>query len=90
MLDKDYCSCFPERIQGIFIGDICKLHDNEVGEKGTYNPISPAINLYKRLKERKISLFFCLLITFGGTLMTYIKYPYFAYKIYKYRKEVSE
>lgn len=29
-------------------------------------------------------------ITIGGTLMSWVKYPYLAYKIYKYRKGAND
>lgn len=84
---KDYCSCFPEKIEGIFIGLCCKKHDNEVGQAGTYNPVRPHINFYKCLKSKGVSLKWRSLITFGGAFFSWIKQPWLWYKIYKYRKK---
>jgi hypothetical protein len=82
----DYCSCFPEKISGIFIGNCCQNHDNAVGEKGTYNPIAPHIEFNKCLKNKKVPTLWRYLIVSGGALLSWIKYPHLAYKIYKYRK----
>lgn len=87
--ERDYCTCFPEDIAGIYIGDCCKKHDNEVGEKGTYNPITPHINFYNNLKEKNVPLHWCVIITLGGTIFTWVRQPIFWYKIYKYRKEIK-
>jgi hypothetical protein len=86
-MNKDYCTCFPEKILNIYIGDICKAHDNDVGEAGTYNPITPHVRFFNSLKERKIPFLWCITIAFGGAVLTWIKQPYFWYKIYKYRKK---
>jgi len=87
-MKKDYCSSFPEEIEGIKIGQTCcKKHDNEVGEKGNYNPITPHINFYNCLRGRGVSLKWTIIITFGGTIFSLIKYPLFVYKKYNYRKQ---
>jgi hypothetical protein len=84
---KDYCSVFYEEVEGIEIGQTCcKKHDNEVGEAGTYNPITPHINFYKCLKDKGVSLYLTILITIGGTIFSIYKYPLLCYKKYLYRK----
>ena len=83
---KDYCSFFPEKIADAFIGDCCKIHDNEVGERGSYNPLV-AIKVFWNCLTRKRLLWWRIIIVTGGTIMALIKYPYFAYKKYKYRKK---
>ena len=87
---KDYCSSFPEDIRGKEIGQsCCKYHDQDVGQAGTYNPITPHIKFYKCLKTQGVNLWMRSLITAGGTFFSWVKYPYFAYRIYKYRQKVS-
>ena len=83
----DYCTSFPEVIEGIEIGQsCCRKHDNEVGRAGTYNPVTPHINFYKCLKEKGISFGMRSLITFGGTIFTVYKQPWLWYNKYKWRK----
>jgi len=85
-MKKDYCSHFPETWEDIEIGQsCCKRHDNEVGQAGTYNPITPHINFFKCLRNKGISLPSTIMITFGGTLFSFIKLPYLYHKKYKYR-----
>lgn len=85
---KDYCSYFPEEVQNQEIGQTCcKQHDNDVGEAGTYNPVTPHIKFYKCLRSRNVTCTWATIITIGGTIGSWIKYPYFVYTIYKYRKE---
>ena len=87
----DYCTAFPDKVEGIEIGQTCcKKHDNMVGERGTYNPFTPHIEFYKCLRGQGISLPMRSLITFGGWFFSWIKYPYFVYKIYMYRKAYDE
>ena len=83
---KDYCSGSPESINGIDLSKCCKLHDNMVGEAGTYNPITPHIEFYKCLKNTGIGLGYVWLYTIGGAVFSLYKYPYLAYKKYKWRK----
>ncbi len=83
---KQYCTCFPEDIEGLYIGSICRNHDQAIGMRGTYNPLTPHIQFYKDLESVGVSLKWRLLITLGGTLFSWVKYPYFAYKIYSYRR----
>ena len=73
---KDYCTCFPESIVGIDISDCCKKHDNEVGMRGTYNPITPHVNFYNCLRNCGLPKCTSFLITIGGTLFTWVKQPY--------------
>ena len=87
---KDYCSGSPESIDGIDLSPCCKLHDNMVGQAGTYNPITPHIEFYKCLKTTGIHYGYVLLYTFFGTLFSVYKYPYLAYKKYKYRQQLDE
>ena len=82
----DYCSGFPEVWEGIVIAACCKKHDNEVGQAGTYNPITPHIHFFKCLRGKGISLASTIMITFGGAFFSWLKQPWFWYKIYKYRK----
>ena len=81
-----YCSCFPEVWEGIAITNCCKKHDNEVGQAGTYNPITPHIHFFKCLREKEISLASAVMIAFGGALFSWVKQPWLWYKKYKYRK----
>jgi hypothetical protein len=83
---KDYCSASPESINGIDLSRCCKLHDNMVGQAGTYNPITPHIAFYKCLKGTRLGRGYVILYTFFGTLFSVYKYPYLAYKKYQYRK----
>ena len=86
MSKKDYCSYFPEEIEGIEIGqNCCKKHDNEIGEKGTLNPFTPHINFYKCLRGRGVSKKMSLLITAGGIFFTLIKSPWLYYTKFRYR-----
>lgn len=83
----DYCTAFPEKVEGIEIGQTCcRQHDNQVGRAGTYNPITPHINFYKCLKNSGVSIPLTILITFGGTVFSIYKYPWLAYNKYKWRK----
>ncbi len=84
--NRDYCSSFSENIRGIYIGGCCKKHDNDVGQTGTYNPITPHIVFYRCLKELEVNFALRSIITFGGTIGSLVRYPYFAYKKYRYRK----
>ena len=83
---KDYCSSAPEYVDGIYLGGCCKEHDNAVGQAGTYNPITPHIDFYKCLKKTGLKSIYVVTYTMIGAFFGLIKYPYFAYKKYKYRK----
>lgn len=85
-MKKDYCSYFPDIFKKVYIGDCCKKHDNEVGMRGTYNPITPHTNFYNCLKRKGIGFIWRSIITLGGVIGTLIKSPYLYYKKYKYRK----
>lgn len=65
---KDYCSKFPEHVFGIYIGDICKHHDD------TYS----THQFYKKLVERLAPLTFnhelAFVIAIGGGFGCWIKY----------------
>lgn len=82
---KDYCTCFFEEWEGIDISPFCRNHDNNVGEKGTYNPFTPHIQFYKDLRDGGISIYSRVPIVFMATIFTWIRQPYFWYRIYKYR-----
>ena len=83
---KDYCSGFPEQIGGVEIGQTCcRQHDNEVGQAGTYNPITPHTNFFQCLRKRGVSLFMSCIITLGGAVFTWYKQPWLWYKKYKWR-----
>ncbi len=86
-MKKDYCTLFPETFRGIDISPCCKKHDNEVGEKGTYSPLTPHIAFYRCLKEKGLSFGWSFAIALAGGLMSSVKYPYFAYKKWVYRRE---
>ena len=85
---KDYCSYFPEIFKGIEIGNsCCKQHDNDVGERGGFSLITPHTTFFKCLRRKGISLKWCIIITLGGAIMSWIKYPYFVYKKIQYRNK---
>lgn len=84
--DKDYCSFFPDTFAGIYIGDCCKKHDNECGEKGSFNFIEHQTNFFECLNRRLDNKIFSLIITLGGSFFCLLKYPYFIYKKIKYKK----
>jgi hypothetical protein len=86
---KDYCSAINEYIDGVYIGDCCKKHDNECGEKGSYGILNSVIIFYNCLINR-IDLTRTIIIVFGGTLFYILKYPYLAYKKYLYRKNKNK
>lgn len=90
MKKKDYCTCFPEYIEGIYIGSCCKTHDNSVGKKGTYNIFTPHIKFYHNLRYKGVSKKWSLIIALGGAFLTWIRQPYFWYKIWKYRREKAK
>lgn len=81
---KDYCTMFPEEVQNQEIGDsCCKQHDEDV--VSTYNLITPHIKFYRCLRSKNVTWTWASIITIGGTLGTWVKYPYFAYCVYKKR-----
>jgi hypothetical protein len=83
---RDYCSHSPDTVDGIDIGWCCKHHDNDVGQAGTYNPITPHISFYKCLKKTGLKTKYVVAYTIGGAFFSLIKYPYLSYTRYKYRK----
>jgi len=84
---RDYCTMFPERWEDIEIGQsCCKQHDIEVGEAGTYNPVTPHINFYNCLKNRGISFKSRLPIALAAAIGSLVRYPYFVYRKYMYRR----
>ena len=85
-MKKDYCSCFPEYIEGIYIGSVCKWHDNNVGMRGTYNPFVPHIKFYFHLRDKGVSKKWSFAIALGGAILSWVKQPWLWYKIYRYRK----
>lgn len=87
--DRDYCSCFPDFLGEVYIGECCKIHDNMVGQAGTYNPTTPHIKFYECL-SLKVSLLWAVAISTGGFIFTIYKYPYLAYKKYRYRRVTSK
>lgn len=89
-MKKDYFSYFPDTFKGIDISECCKHHDNEVGMRGTYNPVTPHINFYKCLKGKGISFLWRCIITFGGAFFSTLEMPYLYYKKYKYRKNLKK
>lgn len=86
-MKKDYCTLFPETFRGINISPCCKEHDNLVGEKGGYNPVTPHIVFYKCLKEKGITKTWSFIIALVGGLASVVRYPYFAYKKWAYRRQ---
>ena len=85
-MKEDYCSNFPEQFRGDNIQPCCKQHDNDCGQRGSYNPYQTMVKFWKCLKENGVHAQWRLLIVTGGTLGHLVKYPYLAYTIYKYRK----
>lgn len=81
-----YCSGLPtDTFNGADLKDCCKNHDNQVGQRGTYSLVSPTVNFYKCL-EAKLSKTLAFIFAIFGLVGHIVKYPYLAYKIYKYRK----
>lgn len=64
MYKDDYCTWFPETIFGVYIGDCCKIHDEECSTRQFFNC----------LKER-IGTLHALWITLGGAIGCWVKYP---------------
>ena len=60
----DYCSWFPEYVWGTYIGDCCKQHDGTLSTS----------RFYKCLRV-KINIFGAVVITIGGAIGAWIKYP---------------
>lgn len=60
---KDYCSWFPEKWFGTYIGDCCKEHDSNCGSHSFYKCLNRKIN--------KVSAF---LIACGGGIGCWFKY----------------
>ena len=83
---RDYCTCFPDYWEHIDIHTACKAHDNRVGMRGTYNPFIPHIMFYKDLRELGVTKRWSVIIALGGAVFTWVRQPYFWYKIYKFRK----
>ena len=83
---KDYCTLSPDVVNGVYIGDCCKLHDNLSGEKGTYSLVTPAKEFYKCLSKKDIPETVRLLYVTCGTFGVILKYPYLAYKKFKWRR----
>ena len=78
---KDYCSYFPEEVQNQEIGQsCCKHHDHDVTR--TFNLITPHIKFYRCLRSHNITWTLATVIAIGGAILTYIKYPYFAIRLY--------
>jgi len=84
---RDYCSMFPENFMGAYIGKCCKKHDNEVGQAGIDNPVLPHINFYKCLTNIGVKPYFSIIIAVGAGIGSFVRYPYFAYRKYKWRKK---
>lgn len=86
---KDYYTCFPESIEGINISSACENHDQNVGMRGTYCPITPHILFYIDLRRGGVSRHMSTIIALGGAILTWVRQPWFWYKIYKYRKKIG-
>ena len=84
---RDYCSGSPDIIDGEFIGDCCKLHDNAVGQAGTYNPVTPHIAFYSCLRAKGVHFGYVIVYTLLGTLFSLLKYPHLSYTRYQWRKK---
>ena len=82
---KDYCSSFPEFYDSVYIGDCCKIHDNECGQAGSYS-IKKSITVFYDCLEEKMDILPAVIITIGGTIGYLVKYPMLAYRKYKYNK----
>ena len=61
---KDYCTMFPEYWRGKYTGDCCKLHDSTLSTS----------SFYKCLRG-KLTTVEAVLITAGGSIGAWIKYP---------------
>jgi hypothetical protein len=82
---KDYCTMFPEEVQNQEIGmSCCEQHDIDV--VSTYSLVAPHTKFYKCLRSKNVTWTWASIITLGGAIGTYIKYPYFVYCVYRARR----
>ena len=81
-MKEDWCTGFPEVVQNQEIGQsCCKQHDHDVTR--TFNLITPHTKFYRCLRSRNVTWTWATIITIGGAIGTYVKYPYFAYRLWK-------
>jgi len=81
----DCCTWFPERFMGDEISAACCNHDYDVAHY--YNPYIPANTFWYNLRNCGVSFGWRLMIVTGATVGVMIRYPWFAWKIYKNKKE---
>ena len=72
---KDYCTGFPEKIFGIYIGGACKKHDDTCSAKVFYNALKEDLDELVFNHELAIS------ITMVATLFCWIKYTSKAFRV---------
>ena len=65
---KDYCTMFPEYVQGIYIGDCCKIHDDTCSTMKFFRCLK------SKLSEFVFNIEIAFLITVGGTIGCLVKY----------------
>ena len=66
---KDHCTWFPESVFGIYIGDICKFHDDTCSFHSFYD------RLVKRLEPLTFNHEIAFIIAAGGTIGCFVQYP---------------
>lgn len=59
---KDYCTWFPDNWKGVYIGDCCKIHDEECSTSKFLKCLYKKVGLHS------------VYITAGGALGCWIKY----------------
>ena len=85
-MKKDYCSAFPEKVNGIDISECCKQHDDDCTEGSGKSFKQTYADFYKCLKDR-VGRGWAFAITFGGTLGCAVRYPVLAYKMSKIKRK---
>ena len=60
---KDYCTWFPDTFMGIYIGDCCKIHDEECSTSKFFICL-----------RKKLGYTWSTLITTGGAFGCWIRY----------------
>jgi len=81
LLDGGCCTLFPEKWQGDEISAACCNHDYDVVHY--YSLYAPANNFWYNLRNCGVSFWWRLMIVTGATLGVVVRYPWFAYKVYK-------
>jgi hypothetical protein len=81
LFDGGCCTWFPERWHGDEISAACCNHDWDVTH--VYSIITPTTNFWYNLKECGVSVGWRVMIVVGATVGVLVRYPWFAYKVYK-------